>query len=274
MRVTLDFHIEIGLPVDVNGLLPSKVLPLSWKEIELLQVGIGNTRLALGECFTIIREADARDELVLTGYTGGLGNIGNKMDGGRLVVNGSVGRCAGVEMDGGELIIGGNAGDYLGAALKNGVIRVGGNTGDHCGACLPGHKEGVTGGMIFVVGNVGNEAGAVMRRGLLVIGGDSGEYTGANLRAGTIIVLGTCGKNAGLGMRRGSLVVGKLQGPPLAGFSRSGLADPEWLCIYENKLSEWNALPPKDWLESNWQRFTGDRLSLGKGEVLVHECME
>jgi formylmethanofuran dehydrogenase subunit C len=274
MRVTLDFHIETGLPADAGGLLPSKVLSSSLKEIEQLQVGIGNARLALYDCCHITREADAADELVLTGTTVSLDNIAGKMSGGRLVVNGDVGRCAGVEMDGGELIISENVGDYLGAALKNGVIRVGGNAGDHCGACLPGHKEGMTGGMIFVAGNVGNEAGAAMRRGLLVIGDNSGDYTAANLRAGTILVMGACGKNAGLGMRRGSLVVKRLQGPMLPGFSSTGSADIEWLRLYGNKLKEWGTPLSNDWLESVYQRFSGDRLSLGKGEVLVHECIE
>jgi len=274
MRVTLDFHVETTLPVDVGGLLPSKVLSLSSKEIERLHVRIGNTRLALRNCCHITCEADVANELVLAGNTRRLDNIGSKMDGGRLTVQGDAGRCAGVEMFGGELVISGNAVDYLGAGLQNGLIRVAGNVGDYCGACLPGHKEGMTGGMIFVAGDARHEAGAAMRRGLLVIGGNSGDYTAVNLRAGTVIVLGVCGRNAGLGMRRGSLVVGKLQGPQLAGFSPTGPADIEWLRLYGNKLSEWSMPLPKGWLESNWQRFSGDRLSLGKGEVLVHERIQ
>ncbi|HTX79559.1 MAG TPA: formylmethanofuran dehydrogenase subunit C [Longilinea sp.] len=274
MRVTLDFHFETTLPVDAAGLLPLKVLSLSSKEIERLQVRIGSTSFALGDCCHIACESDATDELVLAGHTGHLDNIGSKMDGSRLTVKGDVGHCAGVEMRGGELVISGNAGDYLGVGLQNGLIRVERNAGNHCGACLPGHKEGMTGGMIFVAGDAGNEAGAAMRRGLLVIGGNSGDYTAVNLRAGTVMVLGTCGKNAGLGMRRGSLVIGELQGPLLAGFSPAGPADIEWLRLYRKKLSEWGMPLPKGWLESNWQRFSGDRLSLGKGEVLVHERIQ
>jgi formylmethanofuran dehydrogenase subunit C len=274
MRITLDFHVETHLPADVGDLLPAKVLLLSLQDIKRLQVGIGNMRVAVHDCCRVICEADAADELVLTGTTGNLDNIASKMDGGRLVVNGDVGRCAGVAMCGGELVVSGNAGDYLGAALRGGVIRVAGNTGDHCGADLPGHKEGMAGGMIFVAGNAGRETGAAMRRGLLVVGGNSEEYTAANLRAGTILVMGGCGKNAGLGMRRGSLVAGKLLGPMLVGFSSAGPADAEWLRVYWNKLSEWGAPLPQGWMSGRWQRFTGDCLSLGKGEVLVYECTE
>jgi len=274
MRITLDFHIETDLPVDIKGLLPSKVLPLSSKKIEQLQVAIGNTQLALHDCCQVTCSVDATDELVLAGDTDRLDDIGNGMDAGRLVVRGDAGRYAGVEMSSGELVISGNAGDYLGAALKDGMVRVSGNAGDHCGACLPGHKDGMTGGTIFVAGNAGNGAGAAMRRGLLVIGGNSGDYTAVNLRAGTIIVMGTCSQNAGLGMRRGSLVVGKLQGDLLAGFSPAGLADIEWLRLYRNKLNDLGMPLPKSWLKDNWQRFSGDRLSLGKGEVLVHEHIE
>ncbi|MGD0708668.1 MAG: formylmethanofuran dehydrogenase subunit C [Anaerolineaceae bacterium] len=274
MRITLDFHVETELPVNASSLLPSKVLPLSLHDIERLSVDIGNARVALHDCCHVTCEADATDELVFGGGTGNLVNVGSKMDGSRLVVHGDVGRCAGVEMRSGELVVSGNAGDYLGAALQNGVIRVAGNAGHHCGAGLPGHKEGMAGGMIFVAGNAGCETGAAMRRGLLVIGGDSGDYTAANLRAGTIIVAGACGKNAGLGMRRGSLAAGKMDEPMLVGFSSSGPADIEWLRIYRNKLGEWGVLLPQGWMNGCWQRFTGDRLSLGKGEVLVHERIE
>ncbi len=274
MRITLDFHLETNLPVDASGLLPKRVLPLPFQDVERLPLGKGNLQVALRDCCQVVCEVDADDELVFTGGTDRLVNVGSKMDAGRLVVQGNVNRCAGLEMSGGELVISGNAGDYLGAALQGGVIRVSGNAGDYCGAGLPGHKEGMCGGMILVAGNAGAETGANMRRGLLAVWGSCGEYAAANLRAGTIIICGTCGKNAGLGMRRGSLVTGKLNGPMLAGFLPAGHADVEWLRVYWNKLNELGMRIPKGWMGGKWLRFTGDRLSLGKGEVLVYEHNE
>ena len=122
-------------------------------------------------------------------------------------------------------------------------------------------------------GNTGEETGAGMRRGILIIGGDCGDYTGTRMMAGTIICMGGIGTGAGLEMKRGSLVAGKSRAL-LPGFRQAGKADIEWLRIYLTWLQRLRVNSRHPLNHRLPQRFTGDHLVSGKGEVLVYDFLE
>lgn len=273
MRVDIEIQKISEVPIIADGLLPRRILILNEEEIARLGVTIGNRKIELGECSRIVRDPEQADELVLSGATEKLVNIGLRMESGKLTVQGDAGRCAGMEMQGGELVIRGNADDHPGCNMRGGMMRVEGNAGAFCGSCLPGQKSGMSGGTILIGGNTGEETGARMRRGVIVVGGDCGKTCGAEMRAGTVIVTGQCGRYAGLGMKRGSLVAGSLLEPLTAGFRASGPMDNEWLRLYYAWLIEMKMPLPENWLNHTWPRFTGDHLSLGKGEVLIHDAL-
>jgi formylmethanofuran dehydrogenase subunit C len=273
MSVQLDFLPRSPLLADLRNLRPREVCALSGKEIEALQVPLGIGDTALGELCRVTKSSDGKDELVLAGNSAHCAYIGYRMDGGRLVVDGDAGPFVGAEMSAGSLQVLGNAGDCAGAAMNGGRLWIRGNAGDWCGAAQPGQSQGMTGGTLLVDGNVGKEAGSGMRRGLLVIGGDSGKFLGAHLLAGTIFVCGRTDEGAGLGMKRGSLVIGKSV-CPLPGFRPAGEADPEWLRIYLAWLGRMELPLPHGWNGEPPDRFTGDHLVTGKGELQVYEIIE
>ena len=104
----------------------------------------------------------------------------------------------------GEVIVEGSVGREAGLAQAGGRIDIGGDAGPRAGAAPLGFKRGMTGGELIVRGSAGAEAGAAMRRGLLVILADAGDRTGLGMIAGTVVVFGSAGPDAGLWSKRGS----------------------------------------------------------------------
>jgi formylmethanofuran dehydrogenase subunit C len=124
------------------------------------------------------------------------------------------------------------------------------------------------GGVILVEGNAGTEIGCTMRRGLIAIGGASGAFPGASMVAGTIFLFGPSGGRIGPGMKRGTIALCGRQEELLATFQAACLYRPIFLDLYFRQLRAWN-FPVADALfQGRWQRFNGDLLALGKGEIL------
>ena len=273
MRIKLELFSPGDLPVDLGMIRPSKILSLTPGEIEKLPVLVAGCSYELGEHFKVTKFEDSVDEVLLLGATRRIVSAGRGMDEGRLAIHGEAGPFTGAEMSGGELEVFGEAGDCVGVAMHGGMLRVHGNAGDWCGAAQPGQAKGMNGGTLIVDGNVGAETGTGMLRGLLIIGGDSGEATGAGLLAGTIFCLGRMGAGAGLEMKRGSLVADSSRALP-AGFRPAGEADPEWVQMFLVSGRKHGLCYPPSWEQRPPQRFTGDHLVLGKGEVLVYDILE
>jgi formylmethanofuran dehydrogenase subunit C len=124
-------------------------------------------------------------------------------------------------------------------------------------------------GLIFVEGNAGNETGALMRRGLIVVLGDVADFAGAFMLAGTIIVYGNLGARAGAGMKYGTIVA--YHHPELLStFHYDCTYQPGFLGLILKNLRD-QGMPIEDkWMSGNFQRFSGDFNTLGKGEILVY----
>jgi formylmethanofuran dehydrogenase subunit C len=134
-------------------------------------------------------------------------HVGERMDGGRIVVFGAAGDYLGHEMRGGRIVASGCR-DYAFRNMKGGWGVVRGNAGKFTGL-------GNSGGRILVQGSCSERAGWLMRSGRLEVGDDAGEYLGLLMSGGEIIVNGSAGRRAGWRKKGGSIAAGSF-GPEAA----------------------------------------------------------
>jgi formylmethanofuran dehydrogenase subunit C len=169
----------------------------------------------------------------------------------------------------GEVVIDGDVGREAGVAMAGGILDIGGDAGPGAGGAPLGYKRGMTGGELIVRGSAGPEAGATMRRGLLVIGGDAGDLTGRGMIAGTVVILGAAGSDSGLWSKRGSVVaLGKITPPPTYAYACT--YHPIHLRFMLTHVRSRYRLPiSRKHLNGLYQRYSGDLAEVGKGEILA-----
>jgi len=264
-----------NIPVEAEAIRPDTLSRLTVDRISKLPILYGNRSVALAELFRIDPASDPADGVVrVEGTLRQVHRLGEGMLSGRLELMGSVGMHTGASMCGGEIVVRGDAGDWTGAEMRGGLIRVGGNAGDLVGSGYRGAIKGMKGGEILIDGNAGNEVGSVMRRGLIAIGGDCGAFAGPSMIAGTIAVFGRCGERPGFGLKRGSIVV--LGEPPAipAGFRPDCVREFVFVRVYLKHLRE-RGFAPSLGIDPDllFRRYSGDLLSVGRGEFLVR-CRE
>ena len=282
MSVQLTLHTQPSVPLEAEVLTPDRLAGLSASEIAVLPVMHGNQAATLGDFFHVDVGAGLAPaprvghwqalplRVTIQGDVSRIKRLGEQMTAGLLHVKGNVGMHVGSGMSGGEIIVDGHAGDWLGAEMRGGRIMVKGNAGHWVGAAYRGARKGMLGGEIIVHGNAGAEVGHYMRRGLIAIAGNCGDFAGADMLAGSIIVLGQMGQRAGAGMRRGTILA--MQGTKLLPtFNFDCHYRPSFLRLYLQHLRSLG-LPITDvQLNSHYQRWSGDMLELGRGEILLGE---
>ena len=201
----------------------------------------------LGDLFEVQGEPNGR--ISLTGNLEHADRLGAGLSEGEVVVDGNVGREAGLAMAGGTLDISGNAGSRAGAAQL-------------------GFRRGMTGGELIVRGSTGVEGGAAMRRGLLVIVGAAGSQTGLGMIAGSVVVFGPAGPDTGLWSKRGSVIALGRISPP-ATYAYACTFQPVYLRLLLNRLRTSYGLPVRRrHLNGFYRRYSGDMAESGKGEIL------
>jgi formylmethanofuran dehydrogenase subunit C len=268
MSLTLTYRGNTNIPVEVEGIVPAALREKSIAEIEKLSIYHGNRQLPLAEFFHVA--GDPGDEqLTFVGDLAGVHWIGAKMDRGVVRVEGNAGRHVGSEMRGGEIHVSDNAGDWVGGEMKRGLIHVRGDAGNLVGSAYRGSDRGMTGGTLLVGGNVGSEIGHTMRRGLIAIGGNTGDFPCLNMITGTVLVFGTTGIRAAAGMRRGTLAVFGDAPKLLHTFKSAGDCKLLYLRIFFALLRRHGFRVPEGLDDADYRIFTGDLLTVGKGEVLV-----
>jgi formylmethanofuran dehydrogenase subunit C len=256
------------IPIEAECITPDQLAGKTAVEIAALPVQHGNAPAPLGEFFRVEGDAGDRD-VVLEGDCSRVKWVGAGMASGRLTVEGPLGMHAGAEMSGGSLDIKGNAGDWVGAEMRGGTIRVRGDAGHLVGAGYRGSPVGMHGGAILVDGKAGNEVGGCMRRGFIAVGGDVGDFAGVSMIAGTLLVFGKLGGRAGAGMKRGTVAVFGDKPQLLPTFRFDCVYRPSFLRLYLRRLRELGFPVAEDFLHGAYRRYSGDLVSLGKGEVLV-----
>ena len=249
--------------VDLSGLTPSKLSGLSETEIENIVIGAEGMKIA--DVFSITG-APGGDSIVIEASSDKLDFTGAGLDGGSLIVDGSVGNYAGTGMTGGRLDIRGNAGAWLASGHSGGLITVKGSAGDFAGAPRSGDKQGMAGGTGVIEGNVGERAGDRLRRGTIITRGTFGPAAGSRMMGGTLWTEQGFGPGPGALLRRGTLI-GTKADHILATYADCGVHDLVILRIMNRHFAEaLGPLAPKP-LPPTVRRYAGDLASLGKGEI-------
>ncbi|NML30484.1 formylmethanofuran dehydrogenase subunit C [Paraburkholderia antibiotica] len=278
---TLRVKAPPGFRVDAAALRPTALAALSVAEIEHLVLPAGNERCVVGDVFEVRRETagtaagktagnDDQPTLIVDGAARWLDRLGADMDGGRLVVRGSVGDYSGLRMNGGTLHIDGDAGHFTGCEMRGGRLTVQGDSGDFVAGALTGDMDGMTGGTLTIHGNAGARLADRMRRGLVLVGGDAGEFAASRLVAGTVGVAGKVGAHYAYGMRRGTLLLAQRPEPlPPPTFTGGGRGfDVFWSLLVRSLAAE--IAPFSQWRADRLPvRYTGDLAVDGRGEILI-----
>jgi formylmethanofuran dehydrogenase subunit C len=266
--LTFTSRITDSLPLEVAGLLPSQVAGKTLAEIERLPVLHGNRMLALAEFFSV-RGAAVDSSMRFEGELSSVHHLGERMDGGMIHVEGSVGRHLGSQMTAGEIVVQGNASDFAGCEMHGGMIRIRGNAGNAVGSAYAGSAQGMRGGTILVHGSIGDEAAACMRRGSLAVGGAAGPYLAADMLAGSVLVFGDCGPRVGANMRRGTIALfGNV--PAMLPTFRRGPHGPSLILRMLLVHLQRSGFPfPEDLFDAKYAMYHGDMLSLGRGEIFL-----
>lgn len=251
------------LRVDLRGVTPAT---LARCDPERIEVGHGNALAPLAEFFHVERRDDAL--LVFDADLSRFDHVGAGLDGGTLIVEGSVGDHAGAAMRDGELLVRGSAGALAGCEMSGGTLHIGGNVGDFAAGALPGSMDGMRGGTLIVRGNAGARLGDRMRRGSVVVFGDAGDFAASRMVAGTIALAGRCGVHVGFGMRRGSVVfAGPAPAVSPTFVVAVGGAEVFWQLLARDLARHGGAfasLPAR-----RIERRLGDLAADGKGELIV-----
>jgi formylmethanofuran dehydrogenase subunit C len=263
----LRFITETNIPVEAECLCPDRLAALRPVEIERLPVQHGNAQAPLAEFFQVAGDA-ADGQIRIEGNCRRVKLIGSQMKSGSIEIEGSAGMHLGADMTGGLIRVHGNAGDWIGAEMCGGRIHVTGNAGHFVGSGYRGARRGMRGGAILIGGNAGNEVGNVMRRGLIAIGGDAGDFVGVSMIAGTVLVFGAIGSRPAAGMKRGTVGVFGQRPKLLPTFRLGCTYHPPFLPLYFQQLREWGMHVNIEQAAFPLARFSGDLVSLGKGEIL------
>lgn len=271
MPLTFELRQESQIPIEVDSLDLSRMRSQSLAEIEKTLIFRGNEQPPCAEYFSISGSALEDNTLVWQGDLKKVKLIGTKLTDGIVRVEGDVGMHLGAEMTGGEIIVNGNASDWVGAEMKGGRIHIHGNAGHLVGSVYRGGRKGMTGGEILIDGNAGNEVGNSMRRGLIAVGGRCGDAAGVGMIAGSVLIFGEPGIRNGAGMKRGTIGLFSPDFQPeiLPTFKQSASYSPIFLELYFRHLQSRGFQVPEGCHARTYQRYCGDFLELGKGEILT-----
>jgi len=243
--VTLTLELQTAPP----GRVDAAALTLPGDDVAARTLRCGRERLLVGDLFAVSGRHDG--SVRLAGDLRRFDWIARGLEGGEVVVDGDAGAWAGAELRGGRLTVHGSAGDRLGGAA-------------------PGARSGMSGGEIVVTGDAGEETGAGMRRGLVAIGGRAGAGAGLRMLAGTVIAFGGLGPEAGMGNRRGSLVSG-VPVTPLPGYAFATRVRPPALGLQLRRVRALGLPVDTALVTGRWARWSGDRLELARGELLIFD---
>lgn len=270
MPLTLTLREPTSIPIEVDAVRLEIVRGQSADEVRRVRVPRGNKQPELGEFFSVQGSAADDEHVVWVGDCHKVKGIGAGLCGGRMTVEGIAGMHLGARMRSGELVCTGDAGDWAGAEMSGGRLRIRGNAGNCLGAAYRGARRGMTGGEIFVEGDAGDEVGSALRRGLIAIGGAAGHAVGFGLLAGTILVFGPAGLRAGAGMRRGTIVLAQeTPAALLPTFAYATTGPFAFLEVLLRHLKRSGFDIPPDCRGVSWQRYSGDLLEGGRGEILL-----
>ncbi|MDH7592837.1 MAG: formylmethanofuran dehydrogenase subunit C [Methanomicrobiales archaeon] len=239
------------IPVEAELLIPESFLDPSGAEE--LTVWEGNRERGLSDLFDIHVEGGAEKaeevQLVVRGDTGTLKRVGERMTGGRILIEGDIGMHCGNLMKGGTIEIAGNADAWLGREMLGGEIRCRGNANHYLASGYRGEKFGMKGGVVEVFGNAGDYTAEYLSGGKVIVHGNAGDLPGIEMAAGTLVIMGDCRRACG-NMTGGEVYIHGTVHQMLPTFRKVG----------EKVMGE----PP-----APYSIFTGDIANRGKGTIFI-----
>ena len=257
--------------VDGSAVRPDLLGKAAIADVRAARIRVGAGERRLDDLYDVVPLENTGEDAFLRvdGSARYLG-LGRGMERGVLEVIGDGGEQVGAGLRGGEIRVTGSAGEGAGAEMESGLLRIAGSAGAGLGGPGPGKTRGMRGGEIFVGGSAGTEAGLALRRGLIAIAGDAGPLAGHWMRAGTILVGSGKLSQPGLGLRRGTIIaLGGAAVPP--GYARNGPVHPVWLRLVARRLrgAHFDAMAQRLAQGNAFESWSGDLLSLGRGEILI-----
>lgn len=270
MTIRLRLRQQPPLRLDLRGLTPAALAPLTAAQIEQLPLAQGRRELPLAEYFdlTVSNTITDADLLVFEGDLSRCDRVGWQLDAGRIVVEGPVGHYAGACLRGGAMLVQGNAGLLTACEMAGGSLMIDGDVGDFAAGAQPGSLDGMRGGRLVVRGSAGQRFGDRMRRGTAWVFGDAGDFFASRLVAGTIAIGGHVGAHPAYGMRRGSLVFAGAAPPLPPHFVPAIVGAPVVWQLLARALAHEGG-PFADLAARHMGRCLGDRSVAGVGELYV-----
>jgi formylmethanofuran dehydrogenase subunit C len=250
--VTIKPRKELKISVEAENISPDKFAGRTEKEIQSIEVWIGNHKTTIGELFSVKVEgsgAAADTKLVLEGDFSRVKRIGEGMTAGLLMIKGNVDMHLGAKMSGGKITVTGNVDSWAGREMKGGELIIEGNTGYYLGAGYRGETCGMRGGKITVMGSALDYVGEHMCGGEILVKGNAGILPGLSNNGGRIVIEGSTGR-PGSEMAKGTIII-------------KGMVD-EMMPVFKPEGTEA--------LEGIvYKKYTGDVIVNGKGILYVKD---
>lgn len=223
--------------LEAETVLPEIFAGKSLSEVSNLPVFLGNRKRKASDFFDIAGEITKNtldQRIVLEGNLSRVKRIGENMNGGEILINGSIGIHLGEFMQSGKITIMGNANSWIGTSMAGGEILIEGNAQDYIGCAKRGENKGMKGGRIIINGNTGTEIGSYISGGEIMIKGMAESFVGSYARGGKITV-GKISKNRiGYLMKTGEIFV--LDSDFIVPFYFNHLMDNAEYSVYQGDL--------------------------------------
>lgn len=265
--------------IDLSGIVPSRVNDLPLNEILQLPIRIDERPAVVSDGFEVM-DGD-RATLVFEGDLSNCDYVGGGLDGGRIIVAGSVGDFLADQMRSGVIEVAGSANRFACSGLRGGLVRVASDCGEYAAAAAPGAKRGMNGGMLVVGGNCDQWLATRMRRGTVIVHGNVAAACASRMIAGTLVLCGQVEFPLAANMARGTIL---LLGHQVVCTAPAGFTDPEhtelsYLQILINEIATFlpdrirsehtsSAISGSLIFRSPIFRALGDRVNRGLGEII------
>ncbi len=207
--VTIKPKNDIKISVEAENISPDKLAGKSEKDIQSLEVYLGNQKTTLGELFSIKVEgtgAAADTKIVMEGNFSRVKRIGEGMTAGLIMIKGNVDMHLGAKMSGGKITLSGNADSWAGREMKGGELIIEGDARYYLGAGYRGETCGMRGGKITVMGSALDFVGEHMCGGEIYVMGNTGILLGLSNNGGKIVIGGSTSR-PGSEMAKGMIIV-------------------------------------------------------------------
>lgn len=249
--VTIKPKKDIRISVEAENISPDKFAGKSEKDIQSIEVWMGNQKTTLGELFSIKVEgtgAAADTKIVMEGDFSRVKRIGEGMTAGLIMIKGNVDMHLGAKMSGGKITLSGNADSWAGREMKGGELIIEGNAGYYLGAGYRGETCGMRGGKITVMGNALDFLGEHLCGGEIIVKGNAGLLPGLSNNGGKIVIGGSTSR-PGSEMAKGTIIAGKVE---------------EMMPVFKQEGTEA--------IEGiTYKKYTGDVIVNGKGVLYIKE---